>query len=213
MDGASNGSSRRALPLLHGIDGYTRTLLASDRYVSAPAKTKALPPGEAALAVVHHEFIRTDSIGTLRSDRDEQYAARMCWDQLHKEYALADLSRWRERKVGLRWRTEAEVLSGKGQFQCAALSCDGVLALHSYELPFRYLEKGLQKEALVKVRVCGNCAPKLFGQPSSAPKAASSKSAYERTDHSHVKHSRRRTTSRSRSPLDPDKEADSRVGR
>lgn len=157
-----------SLPRVDGLDGYSRTRLGFDnqrRYGSAPIAGGALPVGEAALAVLHHEFIRERREG---SERDEQHAARVCWDQMHKEFALCDLSRWREGKVGLRWRTEAEVLAGKGQFMCGSLSCDGVLALHSYELPFRYSERGVQKEALVKVRVCGRCAPKLFGRSASS---------------------------------------------
>lgn len=33
--------------------------------------------------------------------------------QLFKEYALADMSRYKEGKIGLRWRTEREVIAGK----------------------------------------------------------------------------------------------------
>lgn len=165
----------RRLPLVNGLDGYSRTRLGLDhqrRYGPAQASTGALPAGEAALAVLHHEFIRERREGV--PERDEQHAARVCFEQMHREYALCDLSRWREGKVGLRWRTEAEVLAGKGQFQCGSLSCDGVLALHSYELPFRYSERGVQKEALVKVRVCGRCAPKLFGRTASSAAEAPS---------------------------------------
>ena len=213
---------RRLLPRLSGLDGYTRTRLGFDherRYGSGPRAAPALPAGDAALAVLHHEFIRTDGPGP-RSDRDEQHAARVCWDQMHKEYALAELSRWREGKVGLRWRTEAEVLAGKGQFQCGSLSCDGVLALHSYELPFRYAEHGVQKEALVKVRVCGSCAPKLFGRTASSAAGRTTGAASEPSQHvpaprdadaSRIHRnsglnqrappgSRRRASSRSRSP-------------
>jgi protein FRA10AC1 len=32
---------------------------------------------------------------------------------LFKEYVLADMSRYEEGKVGLRWRTEKEVIEGK----------------------------------------------------------------------------------------------------
>jgi hypothetical protein len=34
--------------------------------------------------------------------------------QFSQEYCLADLSRYREGGIGLRWRTESEVKSGKG---------------------------------------------------------------------------------------------------
>ena len=39
--------------------------------------------------------------------------------KLFKEYAIADLSRHKEGRVGLRWRTQ-EVVSGRGQFICGA---------------------------------------------------------------------------------------------
>ena len=44
-------------------------------------------------------------------------------EKLFKEYALADMSRHREGQVGLRWRTEAEVFDGKGQFVCGNKRC------------------------------------------------------------------------------------------
>lgn len=204
---------RRPLPRINGVDGFTRTLLGADqqhRYTSSAAsyRSTTLPAGEVALAITHHEFIRSDG-GAVGSERDKEHAARIAWGQMHKEYALADLSRWRERKVGLRWRTEAEVLSGKGQFQCASVTCDGVLALHSYELPFRYIENAVQKEALVKVRVCGSCAPKLFCRlPSASPLAGSRRdldttSAGDESGAQRVEAGRRRgrrASSRSRSP-------------
>ena len=40
--------------------------------------------------------------------------------KLFKEYAIADLSRYKEGRVGLRWRTQKEVVSGRGQFVCGA---------------------------------------------------------------------------------------------
>ena len=40
--------------------------------------------------------------------------------KLFKEYAIADLSRHKEGKVGLRWRTQKEVVAGRGQFSCGA---------------------------------------------------------------------------------------------
>ena len=46
---------------------------------------------------------------------------------------MADLSRYKERQIGMRWRTEAEVVAGKGQFQCGAKRCDGAGGLQSFE--------------------------------------------------------------------------------
>lgn len=65
-------------------------------------------------------------------------------------------------KIGLRWRTEVEVIAGRGQFTCASKHCESDLNLHSYEVPFDYLENNIRKSELVKVRVCINCARKLF---------------------------------------------------
>lgn len=39
--------------------------------------------------------------------------AKRYYDKLFREYALADLTRYKEGKVGLRWRTEREVVEGK----------------------------------------------------------------------------------------------------
>lgn len=74
-------------------------------------------------------------------------------------------------KIGLRWRTEAEVIAGRGQFTCASKHCESDLNLHSYEVPFDYCEKNIRKSELVKVRVCINCARKLFYEKLKAMKS------------------------------------------
>jgi hypothetical protein len=78
-----------------------------------------------------------------------------------QEYCSADLSRYREQRVGLRWRTQPEVITGKGQFVCGAKRCDVGDGLVSYEVNFAYEECGEQKNALVKLRVCPECGVKL----------------------------------------------------
>ena len=55
-----------------------------------------------------------------------------------KEYCLADLSQYRDGRVGLRWRTEAEVKAGKGQFSCGNKRCASHEQLRSYEVNFAY---------------------------------------------------------------------------
>ena len=104
----------------------------------------------------------------LRSDEDddalsawEARLARRYYDRLFREYCVADLSRCRERKVGLRWRTATEVKLGKGQFFCGEKRCDEGDDLASYEVHFGYVEAGEKKEALVKLRACPRCARKL----------------------------------------------------
>lgn len=83
-------------------------------------------------------------------------------DQLYKECCLADLSRVTQpgNQIGLRWRTEKEVIEGKGQFICGSLSCNAEEEeeLVSWEVPFRYQEQGESKVALVKLRLCKACS-------------------------------------------------------
>jgi protein FRA10AC1 len=62
----------------------------------------------------------------------------------------------------MRWRTEKEVFSGKGQFICGNKTCEEKDKLCSYEVNFSYMEKEEQKNALVKLRLCPSCAEKLM---------------------------------------------------
>ncbi|KAF3338038.1 protein FRA10AC1 isoform X1 [Carex littledalei] len=82
-------------------------------------------------------------------------------DKLYKEYCIADMSTYRSGKIGLRWRTEKEVVSGKGQFICGNKKCDERDGLGSYEVNFSYVEAGEHKQALVKLVACPRCAEKL----------------------------------------------------
>lgn len=81
-------------------------------------------------------------------------------DKLYKEYALTDfrLTRTSDAQIALRWRTENEVISSKGQFICANIPCSEVLDLTSWQVDFRYREAGLEKAALVKLRLCPRCS-------------------------------------------------------
>eukprot|EP00108_Taenia_solium_P012101 TsM_000481400 transcript=TsM_000481400 gene=TsM_000481400 len=91
----------------------------------------------------------------------EERLAKHYWDRLYKEYAIADFSRYKEKKLGLRWRSEREVVSGKGQFVCGAVDCNEVEFLRSWEVDFAYRERGEKRNALVKVRLCPTCSQKL----------------------------------------------------
>jgi len=98
---------------------------------------------------------------------DAPWEARLAsryWAALNKEFALADTSRCHAGRLGLRWRSAAEVAAGLGQFTCGALGCGSVAGLHSYEVPFAYSEGGEAKSALVKLRVCGGCAALAFSR-------------------------------------------------
>ena len=47
--------------------------------------------------------------GRVHGRRWQRRLAKKYYDKLFKEYALADFSRYKEGKVGFRWRTEQEV--------------------------------------------------------------------------------------------------------
>lgn len=133
------------------------------------------------------------------SDTWETRLARRYYDRLFREFAIADLSRFKEQKVGLRWRTEAEVASGKGQFTCGARGCDAREGLASYELMFRYQEDGQDKATLVKLRACQACAAKLNYGRSTAQRYRPAGGDKEERGRSSRHRSRSRSKSRSKS--------------
>ena len=105
-----------------------------------------------------HRFLWEESD---RVDTWEQKLAKSYYDRLFKEYAICDLSRYKENKIALRWRVEKEVVDGKGQFACGNKHCSRIKDLRSWEVNFNYLEHGERKHALVKVRLCEECSGKL----------------------------------------------------
>eukprot|EP00250_Pteridium_aquilinum_P002644 c12867_g1_i1 orf=635-1099(-) len=84
-----------------------------------------------------YRFIRTEE-----DDLDsswEQRLAKRYYDKLFKEYCIADMARYKDGKIGMRWRAEKEVISGKGQFVCGSKNCDAKDNLSSYEACFGQL--------------------------------------------------------------------------
>jgi protein FRA10AC1 len=125
--------------------------------------TTELLPNDIEALQRNHQFVRDDEQDEKAMSRSwEVRMARKYYNRLFKEYAVGDFSRYREGKIGLRWRVEREVMNGKGQFTCGSLSCTASNNLESYEVPFRYNEGGVLKHELVKIRVCEECAVKLF---------------------------------------------------
>ena len=61
----------------------------------------------------------------------------------------------------MRWRVEAEVVTGQGQFMCASKKCQERKKLRTWEVNFGYSEHGEKKNALVKCRLCFECSYKL----------------------------------------------------
>ena len=99
-----------------------------------------------------------------KEDKNKEWEKRLAkkyYDQLFKEYAICDLSRFKENKVAMRWRTESEVVQGKGQFVCGEKTCHEEHSLRSWEVNFKYEEQGEVKNALVKLRLCPQCSDKL----------------------------------------------------
>ncbi|KVI00691.1 hypothetical protein Ccrd_021056 [Cynara cardunculus var. scolymus] len=109
-----------------------------------------------------YRFIRSEE-----DDMDSSWEQRLVkryYDKLFKEYPLevgfmfgyciADMSHYKTGKIGLRWRTEKEVVSGKGQFVCGNKHCSEEEGLASYEVNFAYFEAGENKQALVKLVTC-----------------------------------------------------------
>jgi protein FRA10AC1 len=131
--------------------------------MSYSSKGEKLLPEDLAALKSHHQFIRDDDAD--RRDMTKSWEVRMArkyYNKLYKEFALADLSLFEEGKIGLRWRTEQEVVIGKGQFSCGSLTCTETREMRGFEVPFRYKENGVVKCELVKVKVCENCAKKLY---------------------------------------------------
>lgn len=140
---------------LRGLSAWDRHKLFLQQYQrdtdeSAPAPVAAVHTDLDALTA-SHQFIRDDD----EDARAAPWAARLArkyYAKLVKEYAICDLSRYKESKVGLRWRTEREVVVGKGQFVCAARGCSARLGLVTFELPFSYTEAGQAKQ--VRTKLC-----------------------------------------------------------
>ena len=105
-----------------------------------------------------HQFVRDDDDDEANAGDWGVRMARKYWNKLFKEYAICDLTLYITGRIGMRWRVEKEVILGKGQFVCGNKHCDSTIDLHSYEVPFTYMEKGISKTELVKCRVCLACA-------------------------------------------------------
>ncbi|XP_040171544.1 protein FRA10AC1 homolog [Anopheles arabiensis] len=105
----------------------------------------------------NHRFLWDDET----VDSWEKQLAKKYYDKLFREYCIADLSRYKENKVAMRWRIEKEVVVGKGQFVCGDRHCEERNELRSWEVNFGYQEHGQKKNALVKLRLCPKCSDKL----------------------------------------------------
>lgn len=118
----------------------------------------------------------------------EQKVAKKYWDKLYKEYTICDLSLYKDNKVGFRWRTEKEVVSGKGQFSCSNKRCCEEEGLRSWEVNFSYMEAGERKQALVKTRLCADCSYMLNYHHKKKDVTGKSVGKKFKKSHKHKKH-------------------------
>jgi protein FRA10AC1 len=130
----------------------------ADSYKKAKRSGSALP-FKTDKDILHqtHRFIRDSNQA---GNRYEKTAVDL-YNKLYKEYCVCDLSRYKEGKIGLRWRTAEEVKASKGEGICGNLRCDRIENLKSMELNFGYAEDEERKNALVKARLCRKCRHKL----------------------------------------------------
>lgn len=148
---------------LRGTDAYTRHKRLIKDYFrfygdSKPKTTPQKYKTERDIVRENHKFVHSESE---ENATWEQRVAKKYYDKLFKEYAICELKYYKEGKIALRWRTEKEVMSGKGQFICASTRCESTASLKSWEVNFGYIEDGEKKNELVKVRLCPDCSDKL----------------------------------------------------
>lgn len=152
----------------------------------------------------NYRFIRNDE-GLADSElTPEQRLARQYYQKLYKEYCIGDMSRYKSGEVGLRWRTEEEVLSGKGKTVCGSKGCASTEGLKPFEVDFEYPEDGETKRALVKLSLCPRCAKKLsYVNDKKKKKEKERKLKRKRRSHHHHHH-HHRNKSKDKDSLDDD---------
>ncbi|KAJ7755464.1 folate-sensitive fragile site protein Fra10Ac1-domain-containing protein [Mycena metata] len=135
-----------------------------------PSSSKLPTPGKTEFEILKdsHKFLREEDNKGQPLSWDEQLASKY-YDSLFREYAVCDLKHYKSGNFSLRWRTEAEVLSGAGETTCGNTRCEHhdlrgrrPPPLTTLELPFAYTEHGEEKSALVKAVLCEKCLGKLM---------------------------------------------------
>ncbi|CAG8466551.1 5500_t:CDS:2 [Ambispora leptoticha] len=152
---------------LKGLDAFTRHKKFINDYVrfygrkhEATTLDSTETKTEFDILKENHKFLRSEA----EDEQEltwEQRVAKKYYDKLFKEYCIVELKYYKEGKIALRWRIEKEVMSGKGQFECASTRCSESNGLKSWEVNFAYMEDGEKKNALVKIRLCPKCSEKL----------------------------------------------------
>lgn len=64
--------------------------------------------------------------------------AKRYYDKLYKEFVLVNLAKFETGQVGCRWRSEKEVIVGKGENLCGEVTCTNK-SENVFEMNFGYL--------------------------------------------------------------------------
>lgn len=153
---------------LHSLDSYTRhkmlinyyALTHPDSVARVFTRDSSTDRNDYDVLLANHRFIWSEDFDSTELTWGQRVAKKY-YDKLFKEYCIVDLSRFEENQFGMRWRTEKEVVEGKGQFVCGAKRCPVRGGLASWEVLFAYREQGERHSALVKLRLCPECSRKL----------------------------------------------------
>ena len=106
-------ASRR--PVESAYDRHVRMLQEARVYYRRVTGAPSAGETDADVLRAAHRFVRderADAVAVAAGDWRTAMAAKY-YEKLFKEYALADVSRYKEGMIGMRWRTEAEVVAGK----------------------------------------------------------------------------------------------------
>ncbi|GKU88631.1 hypothetical protein SLEP1_g2868 [Rubroshorea leprosula] len=110
---------------IRGLNAYDRHKKFLNDYVAFYGKDKSQ---HVKLPVKTDQDTLREGYRFIRSEEDDQNPAweqrlvKRYYDKLFKEYCIADMSQYKSGKIGLRWRTEKEVISGKGKNSISSLT-------------------------------------------------------------------------------------------
>ncbi|KAK2964229.1 putative FRA10AC1 protein [Blattamonas nauphoetae] len=135
------------------MDAHSKHLkrLAEDYIIPNKDLPKYTPSVKTDFEVLqeNYRFLRTEKDD--RQQGDSGKLARAYDNLLFKEFCLADVSNTKRKGVGMRWRTEAEVRSGKGSTICGCVDCQNVENLTQYEVDFA--RKSSHRKLIIPERI------------------------------------------------------------
>ncbi|KAF5339240.1 hypothetical protein D9758_013287 [Tetrapyrgos nigripes] len=91
-------------------------------YPSSRPKTVTTGKTEFELLKSSHKFLREDDEDENNLTWEDKLASKY-YSSLYREFAVCDLKHYKSGNFALRWRTEAEVLSGAGESSCGNTRC------------------------------------------------------------------------------------------